>query len=147
MGKGWRKMDKILFATDGSDSAAKAGEMTKSLLRAYPQAQLIVLHVIKPLPLGDGMVVIPDTVTTYYEKVGNEIKENVERDFAEFAQRMTFEQRLGQPVLVICDMAKEAQVDLIVVGSHGRGAVDRLLIGSVSNAVLHRAHVPVLVVK
>lgn len=55
--------------------------------------------------------------------------------------------RIGQPVREILDLADEIGADLIIVGSHGRGPVGRLLLGSVSTAVLHAALCPVLVVR
>jgi nucleotide-binding universal stress UspA family protein len=55
--------------------------------------------------------------------------------------------RLGDPVREILDLAVEIGADLIVLGSHGYGAVGRLLIGSVSEAVLHGARCPVLIVR
>jgi nucleotide-binding universal stress UspA family protein len=54
---------------------------------------------------------------------------------------------LGDPQHIICDVAKQEAVDLIVVGSHGKGRMERLLLGSVSNYVLNHAHCPVLVVR
>jgi nucleotide-binding universal stress UspA family protein len=47
----------------------------------------------------------------------------------------------------ILSFAKSSQIDLIVMGSHGRTRLDRLLLGSVSNGVLQRASCPVLIVK
>lgn len=55
--------------------------------------------------------------------------------------------RLGAPVKEILGLAEEIGADLIICGSHGRGAVGRLLIGSVSEAVLHGALCPVLIVR
>lgn len=51
----------------------------------------------------------------------------------------------GHPSITICEVAKEVQADLIVVGSHGRGFIDRALLGSVAHGVLHRSHIPVLI--
>ena len=53
---------------------------------------------------------------------------------------------LGSPANAIVKYAEEQQADLIVIGSHGRGAVSRLLLGSVAERVLHLAGRPVLVV-
>jgi nucleotide-binding universal stress UspA family protein len=53
----------------------------------------------------------------------------------------------GEPGQSIVDAAAAEQVDLVVVGTHGRGAVGRLLIGSVSDYVLRNAPCPVLVVR
>jgi nucleotide-binding universal stress UspA family protein len=55
--------------------------------------------------------------------------------------------RIGKPVDEILGLAEEVGADLIICGSHGRGAMGRLLIGSVSEAVLHGARCPVLIVR
>ena len=55
-------------------------------------------------------------------------------------------QASGDPGVVICDRARAEQVDLIVVGSHGRRGIDELLVGSVSSYVMHRAACSVMVV-
>ncbi|TVP69364.1 MAG: universal stress protein [Leptolyngbya sp. LCM1.Bin17] len=53
----------------------------------------------------------------------------------------------GDPKHTICQVAKEINCDLIVVGSHGYGVVERVLLGSVSDYVVHHARCPVLVVR
>jgi nucleotide-binding universal stress UspA family protein len=57
------------------------------------------------------------------------------------------EVRVGQPDAGIVDCARERHADLIIMGSHGRTGLDRLLIGSISERVIGRAECPVLVVK
>ncbi len=54
---------------------------------------------------------------------------------------------IGDPKHVICDVAKQEAVDLIVIGSHSKGMVERILMGSTSDYVLHHAVSPVLVVR
>lgn len=53
----------------------------------------------------------------------------------------------GDPGESIVDAARSEQVDLVVVGSHGRGSVGRFFVGSVSDHVVRNAHCPVLVVR
>jgi nucleotide-binding universal stress UspA family protein len=53
---------------------------------------------------------------------------------------------IGDPKHVICEVAKQEAVDVIVVGSHHKGMVERILTGSVSDYVVHHAECPVLVV-
>lgn len=55
--------------------------------------------------------------------------------------------RIGSPVQEIADLAEEVGADLIVLGSHGRGAVGRFLLGSVSEGVLRRARCPVFIAR
>ena len=55
--------------------------------------------------------------------------------------------RIGKPAAEILDLAKEVGADLVIVGSHDRGAVGRMLLGSVSTEVLHKALCPVLVAR
>ncbi|KAF5762223.1 putative universal stress protein A [Helianthus annuus] len=54
---------------------------------------------------------------------------------------------IGDPKVAICDAAAELNIQLLVVGSHGRGAVTRAFLGSVSNYCVNYAKCPVLVVK
>ncbi len=53
---------------------------------------------------------------------------------------------IGDPKHVICEVAKQEAVDVIVVGSHHKGMVERILMGSASDYVVHHAECPVLVV-
>lgn len=54
--------------------------------------------------------------------------------------------RLGQPADVVCDIAKEVGADLVVIGSHGYGPIERLL-GTTASKIVHRAPCSVLVVR
>ncbi len=55
--------------------------------------------------------------------------------------------RIGAPVAEVLSVAQDVGADLVICGSHGRGAVGRLLLGSVSQAILHGALCPVLIVR
>ncbi len=63
------------------------------------------------------------------------------------ASQVTCVTTLGAPFLAIITYAKEAPIDLIVMGTHGRGAVAHLLIGSVAENVVRKAPCPVLTVR
>jgi nucleotide-binding universal stress UspA family protein len=52
----------------------------------------------------------------------------------------------GNPAQIVLDLVRANHADLIVMGTHGHGGYDRLLVGSVTNKVLHRTTIPVLVV-
>ena len=61
--------------------------------------------------------------------------------------KLQFDVKLGDPGKVVSERAEELQADLVVLGSHGRTGVSRLLLGSVAERVTRLVHCPVLVVK
>jgi nucleotide-binding universal stress UspA family protein len=54
---------------------------------------------------------------------------------------------MGDPAFAILEQAKASQVDIILMGTHGRGGLSRFLIGSVSHSVLHQSNYPVIIVR
>jgi nucleotide-binding universal stress UspA family protein len=138
----------ILFATDGSDVAKVAGDQVKKLLDAFPNAQLHVLHVVKPIAAAvDGFGFVPPAVDDSWEERAKEVLAEARDSFSDYASRSEFSAVHGYPAVSICQFAEQIGADLIVVGSHGYSAVDRLILGSVSNGVVHRSNISVLVVK
>ncbi|MCY0894981.1 MAG: universal stress protein [Alicyclobacillaceae bacterium] len=143
-------MKKIVYATDGSDSAKKAQALIAGMMQAWPELKMLILHVIPEIIPSD---VVPYQ-RMYRQEVGREnaLADRIENEartelFPEFDARIEFRAEFGQPANRICEVAEEEGADLIVVGSHGRGAIDRLLLGGVSYGVVHRSKIPVLVVK
>jgi hypothetical protein len=62
-----------------------------------------------------------------------------------YSQQIVFHVRLGDPAEALHQVAVDVDADLIGVGTHARAGVERLLLGSVAEALIRRAHVPVLV--
>lgn len=142
------KMNKILFATDGSEASKKAQNVVAEFLAKWTEAELIVLYVSQTVPYYYEAT--PDllaSLSQYEESWAKQIEQAVLDAFQDYRGRVRFKHLVGHPPTAICELAEEENVDLIVVGSHGRGAIDRVLLGSVSHAVLNRAKRPVLVVK
>lgn len=138
-------MRKILYATDGSEGAIKAGHLVKTLLTGYPDANVDVLYVTQEI-LYPYAVAVPDT-TPHENEVAQQIRTVVTDDLlAGEISRVHFHHIFGRPAGAVSQYAAETGSDLIVVGSHGKGAVDRMLLGSVSHETALRSHVPVLVV-
>ncbi|WP_339060805.1 universal stress protein [Tepidibacillus marianensis] len=139
-------MKRVLFATDGSEYSEHAARMTGEFLDAWSEATAVVLYVTAKENYAYDLV--PNAVDRYEKQLAQQIQnEIVERLFAKWKNRVQFLHRTGHPSITICEVAKEEQADLIIVGSHGRGIVDRALLGSVAHGVLHRSHIPVLVVR
>ncbi|TCS83465.1 universal stress protein [Tepidibacillus fermentans] len=139
-------MNKILFATDGSEYSEHAAKMTKEFLEAWPKATAIVLYVTVKENYAYDLV--PNVVDRYEETITRQIENDVKnRLFSSLKDRIQFMHRTGHASITICNVAEEEQVDLIIVGSHGRGFIDRAFLGSVAQGVMHRSSIPVLIVK
>ena len=132
----------ILHPTDFSPLSDHAFRLACSVARDHG-SRLIVLHVAVPPVVGYGGPMTPPP--------GGDWKALEEQLNGITAQdnKIPVEHRLeeGNPAPEILRVARETQCDLIVMGSHGRGGVARLLMGSVAEHVMRKATCPVLVVK
>ena len=136
----------ILLALDFSDHANEVAKTAKYLAEQN-QAKLSAIHVVDNLPITDvNYGPIPfdvdftqellDGAKTRLKKFADDLQIPEERQWLE----------LGSPKLEIVRVAEENQVDLIVIGSHGRHGL-ALLLGSTANGVLHHAKCDVLAVR
>lgn len=140
-------MSTILIATDGSPEAREAVAYGLELA-AGEGAAVVLLQVIPPIDwtqLDRGAVIrpIPQEIALRRSVALAE----AERLAEEHRVRITSEVLAGDPADEIVAYADNHDVDMIVVGSRGRGTVASTLLGSVSHAVLHDARRPVLVVR
>src|SRR5579875_1975352 len=133
---------RILLATDGSPHALRAAAWTARMARECRDVDVVVVHVghLPALALG-GAEVVTDLggVVEGLERAGRAILERT--------ARVTTVYRTGEPAGEIVRAAEELRADLIVVGSRGLGQIGGLILGSVSERVLHGARCPVLVVR
>ena len=138
---------KILVAVDESAFAARAADVGFDLARSLG-AEVAIIHVVDP------------SVVAYAPEGGIPASELIalaqqagKRLLAAHGQRTALQPvplefiHVGKPATEIVKAAKDWPADLIVVGSHGRGGVERLLLGSVAEAVMRHASCPVLVVR
>ncbi len=95
---------------------------------------------------ADAMVDL-DIIEQGLEDAGREALEHTKRQFDGTGVAVAAAYRKGDPAAEIVNAAREAGADMIIVGSRGRGQIGGLILGSVSERVLHAAHIPVLVVK
>lgn len=131
---------KVLFTTDGSDGARYAIREGLRLLGNQPIEAVVVGVVdITPVTYGfDGlgpttMVLVKDDLEASTLAALAEAAEVL----AEAGHPVETLERRGTPGQAILEVASEIQPDLIVLGTHGRGAVGRLIAGSVSTHVVH----------
>lgn len=140
---------KILLAVDGSECSLRAVDHLIGHLSWFAAAPEIHLaHVQPPIPIGRVQAHVGrETLQAYYlEEASAQLQ--AARDRLDAAGRAyTPHIHVGQPAEVIARLAGELGCELIVMGTHGRGAVAGLLAGSVAGRVLHLAPCPVLLVK
>ena len=134
---------KILCPVDFSDLSNAAIEYASTLAKES-DALLILLHV-EAHPLAYG------TSFAGYGRTKEETEENTRRlhQIRPSAPDVAYEHWIfsGDPAETIVKLAKDEEIDLIVIGTHGRGGLTRLLMGSVAEVVVRKAHCPVLAVK
>ena len=146
---------KILLATDGTKYAEAAAQMLTNLnVKAGDEVKVIsVVDAQVPLAIDVYGGYLPDT--TELEKAA---KNNAEK-VVEGTSKKVNDMFAGKNVVVVSDIlygtpesrivetAEEMHADLIVIGSHGYKTWERMLLGSVSNSVVHHAPCSVLVVR
>ncbi len=136
----------VLIAVDFTDGTDHVIEQALALATAFG-ARLSLVHVVEPVALGlSSETFIPqelDIDRRLIDAAGTQLGELAVRHELEHAGRFVEQGYIRREIL---RLAEEQQVDLIVVGSHGRSGVQRLL-GSTANGVLHGAHCDVLAVR
>jgi len=138
-------LKKLLLATDLTEASASATDEAFALASRL-DASLLVVSVIDPGSLlmpGGRFRVRVDQVRERREQLAQEL---VERGRAAGID-VSFLIWTGDPGDMIVEAAEAEHADMILVGSHGRGAVGRLFLGSVSEHVVRNAPCPVLVVR
>lgn len=138
----------VLVPHDGSP---QAGEALKHALEEYPEATITVLHVIDPTDTGySAGAMLPDFSEHWYESAKEaavEVFEAAEELAADHPGELRCVRELGRPARTIIDYAEDHDIDHIVVGSHGRRGVSRILLGSVAETVARRSPVPVTIIR
>ena len=144
-----RTFDKILFATDFSESSEHAFEYAYTLASKF-DSRLILLHVINE-PVDLRGFYVPHVS---FENLEKEIEEGSRQMMAKFCEThiagfSDFETVIvtGIPFEEILKHAEKNQVSFIVLGTQGRSGIDHLLFGSTAERVVRKALCPVVTVR
>lgn len=139
---------RLLVPVDGSDPADAALSFA---LDEYPDADITALSVVDPTDVGYGSI---EAAPSTFERLQRSVEERTDRVLddaeataAERGVTVRKERVVGMPSRAIVEWAEDNDVDAIVIGSHGREGVSRVLLGSVAEAVVRRSPVPVTVVR
>jgi nucleotide-binding universal stress UspA family protein len=138
----------VLVPTDFSAFADQALDYAIRLARTF-NARLTLLHIIQPVPMAgvDMGVALPET---YLQELEEAVQGSMEDALARVtAAGLTGERVVlyGVPFQEIVETAKARQVDIIVMGTHGRTGLMHVLLGSVAEKVVRLAPCSVLVVR
>ena len=142
------QIKKILCPTDFSETSEKSLDYALFLAKAH-QAQLVILHVVDHLQGFDHYEILALTPMEIAQKMEKRANENLDDLLTRIEGAVSAEKavRNGKTSVEICEAAREAQADIIVIGSHGRTGLSHVLIGSVAETVVRHADCPVLVVR
>jgi nucleotide-binding universal stress UspA family protein len=141
--------ERILCPTDFSDYSAEAISYACALADRF-DAELHLLHVLEVRPeatpvFGAGLALPSysrESRTAAEEKLGHLLAENWQA-----GKRVVRIATEGTPFLEIIRYAKEHQIDIIVMGTHGRAGLSHIMMGSVAERVVRKSPCPVLTVR
>lgn len=140
----------VVIAYDFSPSAEQALARAIDVACRAPQH---VLHVVAAVDARRGFPIIPTHQVDYVyaEKIQGMIVEHIKKTLGDRPSRDSVEfyvhARIGHPAEQILELAREVGADLIFIGSHGATALERLMLGSVSERVVREAKCPVMVTR
>ncbi len=155
-------MFKILIPVDGSPYALHAVDYAKKLIQRIDDVETTILSVSDTTAMPSTLINAtgPEVAIRLLDNTPRIDELLVQMDAESLANASNAQGRLmpcekpvftrtgrGDPWKVICRIAEDEKFDLIVMGSTGRGRVAGIFVGSISNKVLHRSKVPVLIVR
>lgn len=136
----------ILVPIDFSDASLNALRHAKELALTHG-AQITLLHAVEEVVYPSAYGIEPANLP------GPQVIDRVEENLADLArteigyEHVAVQANLGYAPSTILDYTKEHEVDLIVIATHGRSGLERMLLGSVTERVVRRAPAPAFVVK
>lgn len=140
-------LKKILVPTDFSEHSTNAVRYGAELAARFG-AELHLIHVVETTPIayGEGAVFVSPETEAELEAAASKQLDDLQIEPADDVQVIRTV-NAGNPFVEIVRYAKDSTSDLIVIGTHGRGAIAHMLLGSVAERVVRKAPCPVLVVR
>ena len=138
----------VMLSTDGSDHARRAGDHAIAIAKAF-QAELSVIAVVDIYAFmnsqtPDYSVDLLEDERAFLQKSVDEIAQTATAAGIAHVDAKVVE---GSPHTSLAEAIKDSGVDLVVVGSHGRNVIERLLLGSTSEYLVRHSPCAVLVVR
>ena len=139
---------RILIATDGSETANEAAAFGMEMV-GCSGAKIYAVYVIDTTPYRSVSLdkIWSKETLDEFERAGHEATSYVERIGKAAGVEVESRVLRGHPVEKIINFAEDNNIDMIIIGSLGKGGYERFVLGSVSEKVVSHAKVPVLVVR
>ncbi len=143
-------MTKILIAVDGSSHSAKVAKAAirqAAACRQTPELHLIYVHL--PVPTLGGLIrpVGHEALQRYYREEGEDALRGAKKLFDRAKLKCSLHIMVGPIAESLVGEAKKLKCDLIIMGTHGMGAVSGMLLGSIATKTVHLAHCPVMLIR
>lgn len=139
---------KILLAVDGSEISTRAAKHVAWLAKQLTSPPAIILfNVDQPLLMSVAVKLGASAVAKYHADNAKEMMQPARRVLARAKLEYSEENHVGEIAETIVKHAKKHRVDLVVMGSHGSGAVKGLFLGSVSSKVVSQSDIPVTIIR
>jgi nucleotide-binding universal stress UspA family protein len=155
------KIKNILYATDLSENSAYAFRYAINSAEKH-DAKIQILHVLEKLsPMARsraGEFITPENLAAMREVTKKELLKEIRSRLEEFCQRelkdkpemlkrvVSFQVIEGYPAGTILEKAEESKADMLIMGTHSKGALAHAFLGSVAATVLNRIKIPVYVI-
>ncbi len=143
----WKK---ILWPTDFSDASYEALRIADSLASHF-SAELVLVHVIPPVPLIPGYdAPVGVASASYFEEIESTARESLDKVTVERVSDVVASRKVivhGNPADEVVRTAAEYKADIIVIATHGLTGWRRFIFGSVAEKVIRMASCPVLTIQ
>jgi nucleotide-binding universal stress UspA family protein len=142
-------LKKILFPTDFSDNSKTAQDYAAAFADQF-QAELHVMHVLSDVTMiaePGSALALPQNYLLDMKQEAEGALDRMFPDAAQKGRKIVRAFRTGSPYVEIVTYANENNIELIVLGTHGRSAIAHMLLGSIAEKVVRKAPCPVLTVR
>lgn len=143
------KINKILVPIDFSDYSKSVLRYAVNFAKLF-NAEILLIYVVEPViyppDFSMGQIAIPTVATEFDERAREELNKLAKNEIPQEIKVTTLI-KSGKPFVEIIDTASEADVDLIIIATHGHSGVEHILFGSTAEKVVRKAPCPVLTLR
>ena len=141
------KIKKILVAIDFSDLTEKLLQTAKAFQEKYSDSEVILFHSIEKLPTDYNYWIFIETIDEAIREIKKKVKEKIDSIASTYLKNYKIVIGEGNPTSEIRETARRRRASLVIIGNHGKGGVEEIILGSTAEKVARKCNVPTLIVK